>query len=245
MGSLSQNVNEEVYKNSKELYQIGEASLTPLIKAVLPHDWSKIDNKGQMRLLTGIVALINDINEEACRKTAQAIIEKGCTRAVKLCLNSITSFTLNDYTLHIEHDLKIYIFNELNDIDFIKEKLGEWLSFVPKQDLKQIDRIYLIPYNEEYTYSGTYTPILSYIRLVWEKEYADSLLFKWIDLARTKHTLYHEIGHHYHGHTFGQDPEQEKEANEYASKLMRRAHPNMARVAKTLKYLGLRKKQVD
>ena len=151
----------------------------------MPHDWSKIDNKGQMRLLTGIVALINDINEEACRKTAQAIIEKGCTRAVKLCLNLITSFTLNDYTLHIEDDVKIYIFNELNDIDFIKEKLGEWLSFVPNQDLKQIDGIYLIPYNEEYTYSGTYTPILSYIRLVWENEYTDSLLFKWMDLART------------------------------------------------------------
>ena len=245
MGSLSQNVSEEVYKNSKELYQIGEASLTPLIEAVLPHDWSKVDNKGQMRLLTGIVALINDINEEACRKTAQTIIEKGCTRAVKLCLNSITSFTLNDYTLYVAHNVKIYIFNELNDINFIKEKLGEWLSFVPNQDLKQIDRIYLIPYNEDYTYTGTYTPILSYIRLVWENEYADSLLFKWMDLARTKHTLYHEIGHHYHGHTFGQDPEQEKEANEYASKLMRIAHPNIAKIAKTLKFLGLRKKQVD
>ena len=90
--------------------------------------------------------------------------------------------------------------------------------------------------------SGTYTPILSYIKLVWERNEADSFIWKWMDLFRTKHTLYHEFGHHVHGHTFGQDSDQEKEADEYASILMRKAHPNMAKIAKTLKYLGLKKK---
>ena len=245
MGSLIQNANEEIYKNSKELYQIGEPALTPLIEAVLPHDWSKVDNKNQMRLLTGIVSLINDINEEACQKTAKIIIEKGCTRAVKQCLNSITVFTLNDYTSYNKHGINIYILNELNDINFIENKLDEWLSIVPKEDTKEIDRIYVIPYKEDYTWSGTYTPILSYITLVWESDYADSFLWKWIDLVRTKHTLYHEVGHHYHRHTFGQNEEQEKEADKYASVLMKKAHPNMAKIGQTLKYLGLRKKQVD
>ncbi len=246
MGSLVQNVNEEIYKNSKELYQIGESALTPLIEAILPHDWSKIDNKNQMRLLTGIVSLINDINEEACQKTAKAIIERGCTRAVKQCLNSITAFTLNDYTLYNIHGINVYILNEFENIDFIENKLNEWFSIVPKEDVEEIDRIYVIPYNEDYTYSGTYTPILSYVKLVWERDEADSFIWKWMDLVRTEHTLYHELGHHFHRHTLGQDTDQEKEANEYAVKFMRVNHPIMNMIVKILKLFGVKKKkQVD
>jgi len=245
MGSLVQNVNEEIYKNSKELYQIGESALTPLIEAVLPHDWSKIDNKNQMRLLTGIVSLINDINEEACQKTAKTIIERGCTRAVKQCLNSITAFTLNDYSLHNIQGINIYVLKEFKDIDFIENKLNEWFLIVPIEDIEEIERIYVIPYHEDYTYSGTYTPILSYIKLVWERDEADSFIWKWIDLLRTEHTLYHELGHHVHRHTFGQDTDQEKEADEYASILMKKSHPTMRKIAQILKYLGLKKKQVD
>jgi hypothetical protein len=245
MGSLIQNANAEIHKNSKELYKIGESALSPLIEAVVPHDWSKIENKNQMRLLTGIVSLINDINEEACQNTAKTIIERGCTRAVKQCLNSITAFTLNDYTLYNKYGINIYILKELKNIDFIEYKLDEWLSIVPKEDIIEIDRVYVIPDNEDYNYNGTYTPILSYINLVWKSNYENSFFWKWMDLVRTKHTLYHEIGHHYHRHSLGQNKEQEKEADDYARVLMKKAHPNMAKIGKTLKYLGLRKKRVD
>jgi hypothetical protein len=43
-------------------------------------------------------------------------------------------------------------------------------------------------------------------------------------------TLYHKIGHHVHKHTFGQDPEQEKEANAYAARMMKRAHPTLSMI---------------
>jgi len=245
MGNLVQNINEEIYKNSKELYEIGEASLNPLIEAVLAYNWSKIDNKNQMRILTGIVSLINDIDEEACQKTAKVIIEKGCTRAVKQCLNSITAFTLNDYTLNNINGINIYILNKLDDKKHIENKLNQWLLVVPKEDIEGLDRIYIIPDDEDYSYSGTYTPILSYIRLIWKNDYPNSFWWKWIDLIRTQKTLYHEMGHHYHEHTLGQDSEQENEADVYANILMRNAHPKLKFIAKTAKLLGLRKQPVD
>ena len=247
MRSLIQNVNEEIYRNSKELYQIGESALTPLIEAILPHDWSKIDNKNQMRLLTGVLSLINDINEEACQKTAKTIIEKGSTRAVKQCLNSITAFTLNDYTLYNKYGINIYILNELNDINVIENKLEKWLSIVPEKDLQEIDRIYVVPYHEDYSYSGTYTPILSYITLVWDTENNQSFFWKWAESFMVEQTLYHELGHHKHNHTFGQDNEQEDEADEYAREFMKLNHPFIAFFVKLLKLFGIkkRKKQDD
>jgi hypothetical protein len=39
-------------------------------------------------------------------------------------------------------------------------------------------------------------------------------------LLAIESTLYHEIGHHLHRHTFGQDSVQEAEANKYSNYLM-------------------------
>lgn len=46
---------------------------------------------------------------------------------------------------------------------------------------------------------------------------------RWSRRFRPEATLYHEIGHHFHGHKeSGQVPQQEKEANEYKRKMMRK-----------------------
>lgn len=243
MGGLVQNSNETIFKNYKKLYEIGEDSLPPLIEAILPHDWSKIENKSQMRLLSGIVSLINDINEDTCKETAERIITKGCTQAVKQCLNSITSFSLNNYISYTMNDVKVYISNDLKNEKHIKFKLEKWLSIVPEKDLQEINRIYVVPYHEDYSYSGTYTPILSYITLVWDTENNQSFFWKWAESFMVEQTLYHELGHHKHNHTFGQDNEQEDEADEYAREFMKLNHPYIAFFVKLLKLFGIKKRK--
>jgi len=243
MAGLVQNSNKAIFKNYKKLYEIGENSLSPLQEAILPYDWSKIENKSQMRLLSGIVSLINDINEENCREITEKIITKGCTLAVKQCLNSITSFSLNNYISLTINNMQIYVSNDLKNKKYIKLKLEKWLSVIPEKDLQEIDRIYIIPYHEDYSYSGTYIPILSYITLVWDTEENQSFFWKWAESFMVEQTLYHEIGHHKHNHTFGQDHEQEDEADEYARKFMKLNHPYIAFFVKFLKLLGIKKRK--
>jgi Zn-dependent protease with chaperone function len=67
-------------------------------------------------------------------------------------------------------------------------------------------------------------------------------MWKWLDLIRTEYTLYHEVGHHSHRHTFGKDVGQENEADDYAKQLMHQAHTNLKRIVKLLGFLGLKKK---
>lgn len=245
LGNLFQNLSEEIYQNYKKLYELGEASIIPLTETILSQDWSTVDNRNQVRVLTGVLSLLNDINEEACQNTSKIIIEKGCSNALTRSINSITSFTLNDYTQYNKCGVNVYILKELKNIDFIEKKIEEWLFLTSKKDIEKINRIYIISYDKEYSYNGTYMPILSYIRIVWKCDYKYNFLLKWINLFFVEFTLYHEIGHHYYKHVFGQDINQEKEADKYASILIAKSHPTLRKIIKIIKYFGVKKKKSD
>jgi hypothetical protein len=44
--------------------------------------------------------------------------------------------------------------------------------------------------------------------------------------------LYHEIGHHIHRHTFGEDPDQEREADKYVGRIFAKIHPLLFRICR-------------
>ena len=53
---------------------------------------------------------------------------------------------------------------------------------------------------------------------------------------------YHEIGHHVHRHTFGQDPDQEREADQYAANILKKSHPLLRIIVRAVKFVfGKRK----
>ena len=56
----------------------------------------------------------------------------------------------------------------------------------------------------------------------WDMKTSPYHPFSYFLLLKREHTFYHEIGHHVNNHTFGQDPDQEIEANSYAAKLLRK-----------------------
>ena len=66
----------------------------------------------------------------------------------------------------------------------------------------------------------------------------NSFLFRLL-LLSIEHSFYQEIGHHVFRHTFGQYPIQEKEADSYASIIMSKAHPQIGRLVKLLRAIGL------
>ena len=57
----------------------------------------------------------------------------------------------------------------------------------------------------------------------------------WLNNFIIENTLYHEVGHHVHRHTFGQDAEQEKQADEYSDRLMANSGHLIFRIARLLR----------
>jgi hypothetical protein len=101
----------------------------------------------------------------------------------------------------------------------LSEILERWLKSVPDEDLEAIERIYILR-KEDIAAWGNYAPILYCINLAWDNPCSRWNPISWIDKFNMELTLYHEIGHHVHRHTFGQDPEQEDAADKYAKRIM-------------------------
>ncbi len=244
MQGLAHNSTKDIYKSYKELYTAGNEALPYLEKQLLPHDWSKIRNKIEMRYLCALVSLMNDIDENSCRKTVNSIISNGCAIEAKQCLQSIAAFSLDDYVSSTIRGMRVHIAQELEHPKQIQARLEEWLAVIPQADIVGIDRIYVVPYHEDYTYSGTYMPTLSYITLVWDNPTSKwNFVFHWIELFLIERTFYHEIGHHVCGHTFGQDEKQEEEADDYTKTFLLANHKILNSLVKTLKFLGIKKKE--
>ena len=126
--------------------------------------------------------------------------------------------------------------------------MQKWFENIPPENLNEVDRIYIISRDKQ-DYAGNYMPIFFSINLIW---YAPSSRYNpifWLLILLHERTFYHEIGHHVSRHTFGQDPNQEKEANRYASMLMAKRHPIfgalISTIAKTIKKIEIRKVQKE
>lgn len=186
-----------------------------------------------------MLSLVNDLNEKRAKELGEKIREKGCNEGVNACVKSILDFSLDEFKIYPINGVVIYQSKSLSVEARIKKKMTKWLSKVPNEDLKGIERLYLIPKGE--SYSGTYMPILCNIMVVWGmRSYYNPLSY--FQLLWIENTLYHEIGHHAHRHTFGRDPAQEKEADRYAANILKKTHPTLALIIKTLKFiLGNRK----
>jgi hypothetical protein len=157
-------------------------------------------------------------------------------------LKSVFEFSLKNYQKYQIKGLDIYEHKLVKAKCDISLYLEKWLSNVPEKDLEDINRLYVIN-RKKIQESGTYTPVLKIISLLWENHYRErSLSFKLVALF-TEHVLYHEIGHHTNRHDFGIDPDQEKEADRYAFKIMRKSHPNLAYLLRVLSKLGVKSKR--
>lgn len=231
---LIQNSNEQIYSAHRELYNLGDSVIPVVEEQILSQSWDEIKHGSQLNLLSGLLSLINDIDEDRAKEIGDKIREAGCSSTADKRITSITTFTLNNFDEYEIRGLIVFISNDLKESQKIKNRMGTWLAVVPKKDIEQIERIYIVPQSEE-DYSGTYMPILCNILVEWIMPVSYYNPLSWFYSIQIERTLYHEIGHHVHRHTFGQDPEQEDEADQYAAILMRKRHPIFRKVIRGIR----------
>lgn len=231
---LAQGSNEEIYKSHRELFMHGESVIPAIEEQILSQSWDDINYGAQLNILSGLLSLVNDINEKRARVIGEIIREKGCSNIVESRIRSITEFTLNEFESCPISGVNIYLSKKLDGKNRIKKKMARWLSMVPVNDLEEVERIYLIPETNE-DHRGTYMPILCNIMVEWDVSVSYFNPLSYIFLFQIEKTLYHEIGHHVHRHTFGQDPDQEREANRYAVNILKKSHPLLRNIVGAVK----------
>lgn len=238
---LAQQSSNEIYTSHRDLYHHGETVIPVVEEQLLSHPWDDIKYSEQINMLSGLLSLVNDIDEKCAKEIGEKIRNKGCSAIVDSIIRSITDFSLNKFnSCHID-GVNVYLSRKLREHSRIEKFLTRWLSKVPPGDLDEIERIYLIPETNE-DHRGTYMPILCNIMVEWDIPVSCYNPLSYFFLLQIERTLYHEIGHHVHRHTFGKDSNQEAEANQYAANIMRKNHPifrSFAKVVKTV--LGKRK----
>jgi hypothetical protein len=216
---LTQRDLSDRYESYKALFKLGPAAIPQIRELLFKSDWSEVKYPNEIRYVTGLVSLIHDLDEFESEQIRAKLLSNGCDPALGRILDSIGSFKSQDYIQYEVRGIKIFEHHQLLTKENVKRILERWLKSVPDEDLEAIERIYILR-QEDIADWGNYTPILYCINLAWNNPCSRWNPISWIDKFNMELTLYHEIGHHVHRHTFGQDPEQEDAAEKYAKRIM-------------------------
>lgn len=239
LGAIAHKNHDVAMKAHKALYTIGSPAIPFVTEALLDLDLSgattRVKSAVEMRYVIALVSLIHDIDENQSSQAAHQRIQKGCRDATKQRLKSILEFTLNDYIQYEITGVRIFESKQIKSQINIQSRLERWFTNVSEDDLREIDRIYIISRAEDQDdASGYYTPIFYNIELVWDATDAKFNPLTWLLLIWEEMTLYHEIGHHVRKHTFGKIKEQEEEAESYAMRRFLSSRPALYRTLKVI-----------
>jgi len=232
---LTQDDVTEMYKGYRALFEAGAAAIPQIREALFKSKWSSVKYPNEIRYIAGLVTLVHDLDESESEKIRIELRRNGCDPALARILDSIGSFKLNDFINYDVCGVKIFEHKKLVTRQNVKRRLGQWLKSVPSEDLDQIERIYVLR-KEDLEALGSYAPVLFCINLAWDNPSPRWSPMSWVKNFEIESTLYHEIGHHVHRDTFGQDPDQEVDAENYANRIMaNRSNRFLFRVARLLK----------
>ncbi|CAB1074479.1 hypothetical protein D1AOALGA4SA_2298 [Olavius algarvensis Delta 1 endosymbiont] len=132
--------------------------------------------------ISGLFSLLHDLDEDEAKIIGESIISDGCPKHIKAILKSVFEFSLKNYTKYQIRGLDIFEHKLVEAKCDIASYLERWLNNVPGYDLEEISRLYVIN-RIKINASGTYTPVLKVIALLWENQYKEkSLPFKFFTL---------------------------------------------------------------
>lgn len=210
----------------RQLYEVGAVAL-PLLdrelqKVPFTSSFKQIEG---LRLFAGLLALERDLDEEASDRRLDAAIAQDCSSAVKSLLRSVRRMSKNDFRRATSGNIEIWEHTTLDSRYDARLLIEKWLGEIPEAERADISRIIIKPSSLDDDWSGKYQPVLGVITLAWMTFLPPGSYLLRLLNADHRYTLFHEIGHHVHRHWYGQDPEQERQADAYASATKARTRP--------------------
>ena len=210
----------------KQLYEAGNLAIPLLQRELDRADLSKTMRREAMSSVVGLTALLHDIDELASNVFIEKALRFKQNPVLASALRAIQRYSNSKFRISAFNNVRIFEEAALDANYDATSHIKEWLLGIPPEELKGISRVYIVRTKPEFDYLGTYLPMLNVVTVVWQTFFTPGNVMNWLMHRVHKHTLYHEIGHHAHRHKeFGQDPEQEAEAESYAKRLLARTSP--------------------
>ena len=209
----------------RRLHAAGPASIPEITAKLASVPWKDYPRGPQQKYLAVLLSLLHEIDADAARLEIKRLKSLRLHAMHQRTLSLIEARFDAKPEQHSIAGIPLTISKSISNREDVLRYLSKWIRTPPKADLQQITRIDVIPFTSELDYLGSYDLRSSGIFLTWPSQTGGPFL-RWIKLLQTQHTLYHEVGHHALGYIEGgQDPEQEKEANDYGSRMVRRSRP--------------------
>lgn len=230
----------------KALHGYGDQAAEPILRELRQIDLAKVDYPEIISLVTGLATSLHDLSEAASVSFAEEALNQPCHPAITAALRNTIRFRRSDYRESQVLGMTILEERVIDGRYRATAHVSRWLHNIPADDLADISRLYIISEQSHHDFRGNYQPYLAIITLAWSTLFHPSIPLQWVFRVNHEFTLYHEVGHHREGHTeYGQDPEQEKQADAYARRLVRQAHPVSTMIGRALRFLRRKPSKQD
>ncbi|WP_295315212.1 hypothetical protein [Roseobacter sp.] len=171
-----------------------------------------------------LLALLDTLDPAAFETTVGRLRKRRLSPLHRRTLEVVAQRVGETPDCYIGDGTPVYISKDIAAPAIVQANLIRW-SGTRGLALDGVTRIDVIGRAAHLDYLGLYNMFFSGIVLTWPVRPQRGLRL-WFEKLSAEFTFYHEIGHHVSGHSEGgQVAQQEKEADDYARRLMRRSRP--------------------
>lgn len=222
---ISTNHTATVRDAWRDLMSDKDAALPAVLEKLKSNACSDNPRGPLARYFGALLSLLADLNQDVFAAEIDRLSAVDLHPAHQRTLSLMAQRVMETPATVIGPDIPVFISSDLTDTGWITDRLSHWAD-TPGLDIEEVLRIDVISAEADLDYLGLYQILYSGIVLTWPKSRPHNPLLRWARELRCKFTFYHEVGHHASGHLEGGSiKEQEDEADTYAIKAMRRAHP--------------------
>ncbi len=208
----------------REILQEGASSVSQIQEKLASSAWAE-NPRGPLTKYFGVLlAILDELDASAFELEIKRLRKSNLHPMHIKTLDVLSQRIFEEPATRIAENIPVFVAADIADRSLVVSNIEIW-SKTKGLSLDNVTRIDVIARRSELDYLGKYNLFFSGIILTWPADTARGVKLWWRRLD-AEFTFYHEVGHHVSGHLEGgQVAEQEKEADEYASAMMRKSRP--------------------
>lgn len=217
----------------RELLQDRAHSTSQVKDKLASSAWSE-NPRGPLAKYFGVLlSILDELDASAFEQEIQRLQNSSLHPMHLKTLDLLSRRIHEDPATYVGDQIPVFVASAIADRSLVIRDIERW-SKTRGLSLDNVTRIDIIARHRDLDYLGRYNLFFSGIILTWPASIPKGIKLWWFRL-NAEFTFYHEVGHHVLGHIeFGQVADQEKEADKYASSMMRNSRPILTMIGRML-----------